>query len=301
MFSQRFFLPVYLSLTLFPVQSVGQSGLPGDGLNARQAKALDLLAGMDTTSASPLWPHIRPGEFFMNVRENIVYPEKIYQGHFTNFCGYAAISVILCREHPDAYTRGILELYRKGETTIHGVHIKPSDAIRETAGSLQGKGKLNLNPADQLWLLCLPKTFRGYMNFDRHYERGDENKSWAICTIGKFNKMARKLADADVTSWGSDMIRPGSLSNVEFIREQLSKGPVILYVNSKYLHPTKFRLLVLRAPTHYIILYDIIDRDGVIALKYWDYGLKTVELMKPKRLKKMTFGIIRINPKNNPA
>ena len=272
-----------------------------EGLTPRQLIALDLLDGMDTTKASPYWPNIRPGAFFMNVRQNIVYPEKIYQGHYTNFCGYAAVSVVFCRERPDAYTRCMLELYWKAETTIHGVRIKPSDAIREAAGSLQGKGKLNLYPADQLWLLCLPETFKGYMNIDRRYRLGDENRSWAICTIGKFNNMARKLVDADVTSWGSDLVRPTSLSNVEFIREQLTKGPVVLYVNSKYLHPTKFRLLVLRAPTHYIILYDIAEVDGVIALKYWDYGLKTVELMKPKRLRKMTFGIIRIEPKTNPS
>ncbi|MGL6269190.1 MAG: hypothetical protein ACRC2O_14760, partial [Chitinophagaceae bacterium] len=67
----------------------------------------------------------------------------------------------------------------------------------------------------------------------------------------------------------------------------------------KYLHPSKFRLFVLKAPTHFIIAYDIIEKNGVIELKYWDYGLKTVELMSPRRLKKMTYGIIRLNTNSN--
>lgn len=294
-------IPVVLLFCLCACRLAAQPLSSDDGLSPRQVKALELLTGMDTTQGSPHWPHIRPGDFFLNVRENIVYPEKIYQGHYTNFCGYAALSVILCREQPDDYTRSMLELYAKGETTLHGVRIRPSPAIREAAGSLQGKGKLNLNPADQLWLLCLPETFKGYMNLDRRYQRGDENKSWAICTIGKFNQMVRTLVDADVSSWGSDLVRPSGRADVQFIRQQLSKGHVVLYVNSKYLHPSKFRIFVLRAPTHYIILYDIAEENGVVTLKYWDYGLKTVELMKPKRLTKMTFGIIHINPRRDPA
>jgi hypothetical protein len=301
MISSRFGVLATILFLLMSGPLAAQWTAPDEGLTRRQLLALELLDGMDTTKGSPHWPHIRPGELFLNVRENIVYPEKIYQGHYTNFCGYAALSVILCREHPDEYTRSILELYTRGETNLHGVRLRPSDAIREAAGSLQGKGRLNLNPADQLWLLCLPETFKGYMNLDRRYQRGDENKSWAICTIGKFNQMAGSLVDADVRSWGSDMIRPSGRADVAFIREQLSKGYVVLYVNSKYLHPSKFRVFVLRAPTHYIILYDITEENDVVILKYWDYGLKTLELMKPKRLRKMTFGIIRINPHQDPS
>jgi hypothetical protein len=301
MTASRYGILVLLSLFLDGGRLIAQSTPPNEGLSSRQLKALELLTAMDTTQGSSYWPHIRPGEFFLNVRENIVYPEKIYQGHYTNFCGYAALSVILCREQPDSYTRSILELYARGETTLNGARIRPSDAIRSAAGNLQGKGKLNLNPADQLWLLCMPETYKGYMNLDRRYQRGDENKSWAICTIGKFNRMVRTLVDADVASWGSDLVRPSGRADVSFMREQLSRGHLVLYVNSKYLHPSKFRIFVLRAPTHYIILYDIAEENGVVTVKYWDYGLKTVELMNPKRLKKMTFGIIRITPRQEPS
>jgi hypothetical protein len=69
----------------------------------------------------------------------------------------------------------------------------------------------------------------------------------------------------------------------------------VLYVNSKYLHPSKFRIFTLRAPTHFIILYDIKQEKDAVVFTYWDYGMKTLEVMWPKRIKKMTFGIIRLN------
>ena len=151
--------------------------------------------------------------------------------------------------------------------------------MRKTAGNLQSKGKLNINPADQLWLMSLPDHFKGYMNLDKKYREGDENKTWAACTLGKFNHMARDLGGYKTTSYGTDLVRPWGKNNIDFIRKEMAKGTVVLFVNSKFLHPSKFRILVLRAPTHYIIVYDIQEVEGIIELKYWDYGLKTVELM----------------------
>lgn len=267
-------------------------------LNSNQQDALQLLSQMDTSKASTFWPMVEPSAFFHNVKKNILYPEKIYQGHVTNFCGYAAMSVILCRQQPQTYVRSILELYEKGETHLEKHVIKPTEAVRKTAGNLQRKGRLNINPADQLWLMSLPDQFKGYMNLDKKYNPGDENKTWAACTLGKFNHMAQDLGGYKTTSYGTDLIRPGGKNNIDFIRKEMAKGTVVLFVNSKFLHPSKFRILVLRAPTHYIIIYDIQEVDGIIELKYWDYGLKTVELMTPKRLKKMTYGIIRLNKEN---
>jgi hypothetical protein len=267
-------------------------------LSTNQQEALQLLNQMDTSKASDYWPMVEPAAFYQNVKKNILYPEKIYQGHATNFCGYAAMSVVLCRQQPQAYVRYILELYQKGETQAVGQLIKPTEAVRKTAGNLQRKGKLVINPADQLWLMSLPDQFKGYMNLDKKYKAGDENKTWAACTLGKFNHMARDLGGYKTTSYGTDLMRPLGKNNIDFIRKEMAKGTVVLFVNSKFLHPSKFRILVLRAPTHYIIIYDIQEVDGIIELKYWDYGLKTVELMTPKRLKKMTYGIIRLNKEN---
>lgn len=261
----------------------------------RRQIALALLEAFDTTAASPHWPYVPPAEFYNNVRTNIGRPEKIYQGHNTNFCGYSAITVVLCRDYPDLYTQHIIELYSKGETTINGTLIKPSASVRQTAGALEEKGKLEINPADQLWLMSLPDHFKSYMNIDRKFKPGDENLIWAACTLGKFNDMARKLGNYKVTSKGTDLIKPGIKELVPFLHDELSKGTVVLYVNSKYLHPSKFRIFTLRAPTHFIILYDIREENGSVIFTYWDYGLKTLEIMSYKRIKKMTFGIIRLN------
>jgi hypothetical protein len=268
-------------------------------LTANQSDAIRLLEQMDTTKASAFWPHVDPSAFYINVRKNILFPEKIYQGHVTNFCGYAAMSVILCMQQPQLYTRCILDLYTKGETVANGKHIKPTEAVRRTAGKLQGKGRLNINPADQLWLMSLPDQFKGYMNIDKKYNEGDENKIWAACTLGKFNNMAADIGGYTCTSFGTDLVRPWGKNNIDFIKKEMAQGTVVLFVNSKFLHPSKFRILILRAPTHYIIVYDIAVVDGIIEMKYWDYGLKTVELMTPKRLKKMTYGIIRLNKENS--
>jgi hypothetical protein len=264
-------------------------------LTSDQQEALQLLGKLDTTKTSVLWPNIPPSAFYENVKKNIEYPERIYQGHMTNFCGYSALSVILCREQPKKYVKHITELFVSGETELNGKIFRPTEAVRKMAGDLKGKGKLIINPADQLWLMSLADYFKSYMNVDRKYNSGDENLIWAACTLGKFNTMSRVLGDYETTSFGTDLLRPGGKNNFEFIRGEMDKGVVVLFVNSKFLHPSKFRIFVLQAPTHFIIAYDIQKVNGVIELKYWDYGLKTVELMTPKQLKKMTYGIVRLN------
>jgi hypothetical protein len=264
-------------------------------LGAAQERALQALAGFDTTAVYPLWPNVSASGLCRNLRANVLYPEKIYQGHSTNFCGYSALTVLFCKQQPDIYVRLVLDLYTKGRAEINGTVIRPSAAVRAAAGALPGKGKLVLNEADQLWLMALPDHFKSYMNIDRKYKPGDENKIWAACTLGKFNRMARAVGGYEVKSRGTDLVRPGSGDMVGELQEALTSGTVVLYVNSKYLHPSKFRIFTLRAPTHYIILYDIKKDKDVVVFTYWDYGLKTLELISPKRVKKMTFGIVRLH------
>ena len=259
-------------------------------------QALAALQAADTTRASDFWPNIKPGAYYANLRRNLLHPEGIYQGHSTNFCGYAAFTVLFCRDQPQRYVTMLKDLYEKGTARTGDETITPSPALREACGVLRGKGKLSVNPADQVWLMSLPDHFKGYMNIDRQFQVGDENKIWAACTFGKFNDMARKIGGFEVDAWGSDLIRPmGKKNHAAFIRKQLTQGQVVLYVNSKFLHPSKFRLFVLRAPTHFILVYDIEEAGNTVKLTYWDYGKKTFESMSRKRLKKMIFGISRLN------
>ena len=271
--------------------------LPDDfaELNPAQQKAFELLNKQDTSSASSLWPNIQPGLFFANIRNNILYPARINQGKSTNFCGYAALTHILLRYKPDAYTEMIVSLFKTGNTALYKNHISPTTRVRAIAGTLKRKGELDILHADQLWFLSLADKFKGYLNiFDKNYDKGDENAIWAATNYGKFNRMLKQFGRFQLKAAGSDMIRPKKGDFFQFITRQLESGVVLLYINSKYLHPTRYTLFTLRAPTHFVVLYEMYKVDDMITIKYWDYGLKTEQLITSKRLRKLIFGVTLI-------
>lgn len=259
-------------------------------------RALELLRRTDTLTPSMLWPHISPTLFFANVRRNIERPELINQGTSTNFCGYAAMTHLLVKYHPDIYLRQIITLYRTGNTKLRRKRMNPSKRIMEAAGSLENKGDLDILHADQLWMMSLADTFKGYLNWlDLTYHKGDENRLWAAANYGKFNRMLREFTGDEMTAAGSDFIRPWVRNFNDYINAQLRKGVVVLYVNSKYLYEHKFSIFKLRAPTHFIVAYEMLrTEEGLIRFRYWDYGMKTEQLITPRRLRKLIFGVTTI-------
>lgn len=262
---------------------------------ARQQEALYILNKEDTLAASALWPNIKPVLFFSNVRNNILYPSRINQGASTNFCSYAALTHLLLKYYPNLYVQYILNLYHSGETKIFHKTLKPSGEIKQAAGALKNKARLDILHADQLWFLTLSDQFKGYMNFiDHRYHPGDENKVWAGTNYGKFNRMIKDFTDDELEAVGSDFLRPFKNDFYEYITEQLNEGVVVLYVNSKWLYPHRFTLLKLRAPTHFIVLYRMYQVGDMIEIQYWDYGMKTEQLITRKRLKQLIFGITTI-------
>jgi hypothetical protein len=264
-------------------------------LNTVQQQALAMLAGLDTTISSPYWPKIKPSLFYANIRKNIIYPAKINQGKATNFCGYAAFTHILLKYQPETYTRIILSFYQTGKADLYKRTVKPSQRVRDAAGSLVRKGDLDILHADQLWFLTMADTYKGYLNiFDHKYNIGDENTFWAATNFSKFNKMLKEFGDYKVKGRGSDMIRPWEKDIFGYLAKQLDTGIVMMYINSKLTHPTKHSFFRLPAPTHFVVLYDLYREGDLIQIKYWDYGLKTEQIITKKRLKKMTFGISTI-------
>jgi len=264
-------------------------------LNTVQQRALAMLVGLDTTISSPYWPKIKPSLFYANIRKNIIYPAKINQGKATNFCGYAAFTHILLKYQPETYTRIILSFYQTGKADLYKRTVKPSQRVREAAGSLVRKGDLDILHADQLWFLTMADTYKGYLNiFDHKYNIGDENTFWAATNFSKFNKMLKEFGDYKVKGRGSDMIRPWEKDIFGYLVKQLDTGIVMMYINSKLTHPTKHSFFRLPAPTHFVVLYDLYREGDLIQIKYWDYGLKTEQIITKKRLKKMTFGISTI-------
>lgn len=286
---------------LIPSIVVGQGSLLSDHrydsiTNIRQRAALDSLDKVDTVSASPFWPNIKPALFFSNVRRNIMFPTRVNQGASTNFCGYAAVTHLILKYHPDIYLNYTLSLYRTGQASLYKKTLKPSERVRKAAGTLKNKGELDMRHADQMWFLTLADQFKGYINiFDHRYNHGDENKIWAGTNYGKFNRMIRDFTRDPLTCAGSDLLRPFKNDFTEYINGQLKDGVVLLYVNSKFLYPHKFSLITLRVPSHFIVLYDMNKVEDLTEIIYLDYGMKTEQQITRKRLRKLIFGITTIN------
>ena len=261
-------------------------------------RALSILSDEDTVSASPIWPNINPGLFFENIRNNVLYPNKINQGTSTNFCSYAALTHLMLKYRPDVYVLSLISLYRTGRVDLAKKTLKPKKEVLEASGTLKHKGELDMLHADQLWFLTLADQFKGYLNvFDHKYNHGDENKIWAATNYAKFNTMLRYFTHFHIVSSGSDMIRPAKKDFYVYISRKLLEGVVILYLNSKYMHPTKYTTFTLRAPTHFVVLYEMYKVGDMIEIKYWDYGLKTEQLITRRRLYKMIFGVSTITTK----
>ncbi|ULQ52064.1 hypothetical protein [Flavihumibacter fluvii] len=296
----KFQICCILFLCLLAGNGIAQTSALADSkydslLAIKQEKALARLSQEDTVSLSPFWPNIQPPLFFANIRNNITYPAKINQGHSTNFCGYAAMTHLLLKYHPETYLDHILSLYRTGKATLEKKELTPSERVRNAAGTLKNKGELDVLHADQLWFLTLPDQFKGYMNIvDHKYQPGDENKIWAGTNLAKFNRMLKDFTNDHLTMKGSDFIRPSLKDFYTYLAGQLPKGVVLLFVNSKFLYPHKYTLFKLRAPTHFIVLYEMYQVGELIEIKYWDYGLKTEQLITKKRLRKLIFGITTI-------
>jgi hypothetical protein len=261
-------------------------------IEQRKQAALQLLADFDTTKRSAYWPNINPSWFINNVRRNVTYPTRINQGNATNFCGYAAFSHILLTYLPETYVRILLDLYWKGEAQLPKKNLKPTAEVRNRAGALTGKGELDVQHADQLWFLTLADQFKGYLNaFDHKYQPGDENLIWAATNFGKFNRMLKVFGNYKVHASGSDLIRPWKSNYYDYLTEQQKNGLVMIYLNSKLLHPSKHSLFKLRAPTHFVVLYRLQRHDDLITFQYWDYGLRTQQIIPAKRFHKLIFGI----------
>src|SRR5258707_4614041 len=97
--------------------------------NSTPQQALDLLKNTKLPDSSVWWPNIKGNLFLENLKANINFPLKIYQGSNTNFCGYAALSYLPLQNDPVTYTRFMLTLYLDGKATWNNIHFNPSPEI----------------------------------------------------------------------------------------------------------------------------------------------------------------------------
>lgn len=272
--------------------------------HSTQEQAIKFIDSCPRPEASPFWPNVNPENFWNNVKANIYNRLKLYAGSNTDFCGYAAMSYLFLKDNPLGYVKLMLELYKKGEAGYHGIRIIPSAAVRERAGLLSFKGKLDIHPADQMWFLSLADHFKGYLNIlYPHYRPGYENKLWAGVNYTKFNRMVRNLLGYKVNANGSDLLRPWWIGNLyEYLKKALENNrEVVVFLNNTYLNHKTHSSLKPRIPTHYIILLGIEKSEDteLIKFKYWDYGGITLRELTPEFLRKITYAISKCNFKQD--
>ncbi len=257
-----------------------------------QQQAIAFIEKIDSLPASIYWPNVKPKLFLQNIKLNIYKPLSLYEGVSTNFCSYAALSYLLLHDNPLGYAKFMLHLYSDGTAVMGKVSFHPSNEIKQAAGALKFKGKLDIRPADQLWFLCLADHFKGYLNIlDHHYNAGDEDRLWASVNYAKFNRMIRMLFNYKVEARGSDLIRPMKSDLYQCISYGMKTGTMILYINNTFLYKKNHSVLKLGVPTHYIILQNISKIDNQITITYWDYGSRSLRQIAPSFLRKITFGI----------
>ena len=264
-------------------------------------QALELLNKTVLPDSSVFWPNVKGPLFITNLKANINFPLKIYQGSNTNFCGYAALSYLPLNDDPLAYTQFMISLYKDGQATWNGIHFHPSSEIHQAAGTLRFKGILDIRPADQLWFLVLADHFRSYLNFfNRRFHPGSEDTFWAAVSYGKFNRMIRQLLGYKVESRGSDLIRPGFDDIYVYLKTTIEQpGTTYLYVNNTYLHKKNHNKFKGSFPTHFIVLDDIRRITGetdLVDIIYWDYGGRTLRQVSLRFLKKIVFGVTHCTP-----
>ncbi len=266
---------------------------------AGRIRALELVAGeRNTLEQSSFWPHITPSAFLDNLKRNIEYPLKINNGRSTNFCAYGAITYTCLKNEPFRYTISMLNLYKNGESYYRQAILRPSQTIKDAAGLMMFQGDLDIQPADQMWFLCLAHRFKGYLNFfNKKYDKDDENTMWAATNLAKFNRMLRKMCKYKVQSKGSDLIKPKINNLPGFLEQKLKAGEVYLYLNNAILRKKNHNRIKRRIPTHYVALTSIEKTNDRIVIKYWDGGYKTLKEVTLHSLKQIIYGVSWVNYK----
>lgn len=286
------FLFVFLTIVVAPGKAGELSnGFPIDPLSTT-TDAIAYLDSLKSLPPSSHWPNVKPDIFLVNLKGFATEPLFFFEGKSTNFCAYSALTYIPLHHDPLGFSRFMVRLYQTGRAKMGKVVFTPGKAVREEAGLLKYKGPLDINAAAQMWFLSLAEEFKGYLNiFNQRFDKGDENTLWAATNFAKFNRMLRQLFPAEVKARGSDLIRPWIGDIYSYLEEKLKTGTVFLYLNNRRLYRKKHVKVRFGIPTHYVLLLDIYKVGDRINLLYWDYGLKTLQQVEPRLLKRIIFGI----------
>ena len=261
-------------------------------VTSTRQQAIEYVNKIKELKTSAFWPNINPVLFLRNLKTNIEEPVSVYAGSGTNFCGYGALTYLFLKDDPLGYAKLLLQLFRDGKATFGKVNFNPSDAVKKGAGLIKYAGKLDINPAEQMWFLTLAGHYKGYLNiFNRKYDPGDEDTFWASVNYAKFNRMVRQLLKYKSSSKGADIKRPYIENLYTYINERMKTGTVVLFINNRIVHKKNHVQLKLGVPTHFIVAEKISIQNDIITLMYWDYGRNTQLQLSTAFFKRIIFGI----------
>ncbi len=281
-----------LCILLVPGVCIAQRVRLKDTVLSTPAQTIAYIDSIGSLPVSPHWPNMDAGIFFNNLKTFTTQPFDFYEGKSTNFCAYSAITYIPLKYDPLGFAKFLIKLYLNGQAVMGNKLLNPGNRVKEQAGLLKYKGVLDINHAGQMWFLTLADQFKGYLNYDRVYQPGDENRLWASTNFKKFNRMLRRLYGTNTESVGTDLVHPYFKNVYTYLRKQLDLGTVYIYLNNRKLNKKSHKKALLNFPTHYILLTDIrLLPDGNIEIVYWDYGKQALRQLSPSFLKKIIYGV----------
>lgn len=260
-------------------------------VNSKQQKALTLIQ-KTRLERNNVWSAIDPQLFLQNLKRNTEQPAFLYAGRNTNFCAFAVIGYMLSKEDPLKYAEFMIDLYKTGKAEYAGVTYQPSAAVRQRVGRILYEGELDRNDADQMLFFTLADHFKGYLNiFHRNYKEGRELTFWAATNLAKFNDMLRVTMKAEIQCVGYDLIRVKLKNPTAYLQEKLALGDVFLYLNNSILRKKSHRKFKRHVPTHYVVLKNIQEENGIITMTYWDAGFTTQRKIETRAFKSLLFGV----------
>lgn len=281
---------IYLCF-IFSVPICAFPQINGSPVVSKQKQALAFLK-QTTLANSNQWPSVNQQLFLQNLERNIEQPFFLYAGRNTNFCAFAAVGYIMSRQDPLGYVKFMISLYKNGKAEYAGVMYKPSDAVRKRVGLVMYEGELDRNDADQMLFFTLADHFKGYINlFHLHYKEGRELGLWAATNLSKFNDMLRVTMKAEIQCIGYDLTRLKLKNPVQFLQEKLEIGDVFLYLNNRILRRKNHGKVKKHIPTHFIVLKNLTEENGIITMTYWDAGFTTQRQIELNTFKRLLYGV----------
>src|SRR4051812_25868185 len=162
-------------------------------LNAAQTHALQNIDEVSKQLKQSLYfKKLLPDSFVAQLATRISKPYELNQGK-TVFCWLAAPLAYFYAQDPEGMAMAVINLYHTGwfRYTNCGADISfaPSQEVMDAVGSdifSNKKDPLTGREVDQMVFLAFADNYKCWINIDRHFDPGDQNKSaWGGGTLGK--------------------------------------------------------------------------------------------------------------------